>query len=174
MSILGLPVNGTTFQSEQSTAAVNSAAATSVTISGQTITVTLTSHGLSVGNLFTFSGVTGATGLNSQTWVVATVPDANTFTATIATGSSVSGTPAGTILIQRVFNPGPGTFFTTTAANALWEYSPTNAINGTPGQTWRTIVPVSSQGYVYSDGVGAVRVRVASGTAGTTYWSQVA
>jgi len=173
-NILGIPVNGTTFQTEQSTTAVNSAAATAVTISGQTISVNLTAHGLTVGSFFTFSGVTGATGLNGQTWQVATVVDANNFTALIATGSSVSGTPAGTILIQRVFNPGPGSFFTTTAANALWEYSPNNAIPGVPGQTWRTVVPVSSQGYVYSDGVGTIRIRIASGTAGTTLWSQVA
>ena len=173
MSILNIPVNGTTFQTEVSITNVN-VSVTTVTISGQTITVSATAHGFSVGQYFTFSGVTGATGLNNQTWQVATVADADTLTATIATGSSVSGTPGGTIKLQRVFNPGPGSFFVTTGANCIVEYSPNNAIVGVPGQTWRTLIAASSQGYSYIDGVGTIRVRVNTGTAGTTYYSQVA
>ena len=174
MSIQNIPVNGTTFLAEGSTAAVNSAAATSVTIVGNVITVNLTTHGLVVGDLFTLSGVTGATGLNDQTWQVATVVNANSFTANIAAGSSVAGTPAGTILVQRVFQPGPGMAFVSTGANCIVEYSPTNAIPGVPGQTWRTLIAASSQGLAFFDAVGAVRVRVSTGTAGTTRWSLVA
>lgn len=172
MTILGIPVNGTTFSAEASSTAVN-VSVTSIAISGQTITVTATTHGFTVGQYVTFSGVTGATGLNNQTWQVATVPNANSFTCLIATGSSVSGTPAGTIVAQRVFQPGPATFFVTTGANAIVEYSPNNAIPGVPGQTWRTAVANSSQGMVYIDGVGSIRIRVNSASAGTTYWSQV-
>lgn len=171
MTILGIPVNGTTFAAEASSTAVN-VSASAVAISGQTITVTSTAHGFTVGQYVTFSGVTGATGLNNQTWQVATAAT-NSFTITIATGSSVSGTPGGTIVVQRVFQPGPGTFFVTTGANAIVEYSPNNAIPGVPGQTWRTAVANSTAGMVYLDGVGSVRVRVNSASAGTTYWSQV-
>lgn len=174
MSINGIPVPGTTFQPEVTVSAVQSATVTSVTIAGQVITVNLTAHGLTVGTYFTLSGVTGATGLNDQTWQVATVVDANNFTALIATGSSVSGTPAGTIVVQRVFFPNPGIAFVTTAANARVEYSPNNGQPGVPGQTWRTIIPVSSQGQAYFDGPnGAVRIRVAAVTAGNTLYSTV-
>lgn len=172
MSIIGIPVNGTTFQTEVSSTAVN-VSASAVAISGQTITVTSTSHGFSVGQFVTFSGVTGATGLNNQTWQVATVPNANSFTILIATGSSVSGTPGGTIVVQRVFSIGPGSFFVTTGANCIAEYSPNNAIPNVPGQTWRTSIAASSQGFQYFDGVGSIRIRVNSASAGTTYWSQV-
>lgn len=174
MSINGIPVVGSTFGAEVTVSAVQSAAATSVTIAGQVITVNLTAHGLTVGTFFTFAGVTGATGLNDQTWQVATVVDANNFTARIADGFSVSGTPAGTIVVQRLFFPNTGTSFVTTAANARVEYSPNNGQPGIPGQTWRVLIPVSSQGTCYFDGNnGAVRIRVFSGTAGNTLYSTV-
>lgn len=172
MSILNIPVNGETFATEESSSAVE-VSVTSIAISGQTITVTATSHGFTVGQYVTFSGVTGATGLNNQTWQVATVPTSGSFTCTIATGYSVSGTPGGTIVAQRVFNAGPGSFYVTTGANAIVEYSPNNAIPGVPSQTWRTAVAASSRGYVFLDGVGCTRIRVNSASAGTTYWSQV-
>jgi len=170
MSILKVPVNGTTFQTEVSVTAVN-VSASAVAISGQTITVTSTSHGFTVGQFVTFSGVTGATGLNNQTWQVATATS-NSFTITIATGSSVSGTPGGTIVVQRVFNLGPATFFVTTGANTIVEYSPTNAIPDVPSQTWRTAIAASSQGMVFIDGVGAIRLRV-NGASGTSQYSQL-
>lgn len=174
MSINGIPVPGSTFLSEVTVSAVQSAAATAVTIAGQVISVNLTAHALTVGTFFTFSGVTGATGLNDQTWQVATVVDANNFTANIAVGSSVSGTPAGTIVVQRVFFPNAGVSFVTTAANARVEYSPNNGQPGIPGQTWRVLIPVSSQGSTYFDGTnGAIRVRVFSATAGNTLYSTV-
>lgn len=170
MTILGVPVNGTTFQTEVAVTAVD-VSASAVSISGQVITVTSTSHGFTVGQYVTFSGVTGATGLNNQTWQVATA-STNSFTINIATGSSVSGTPGGTILVQRVFNLGPATFFVTTGANTLVEYSPNNAIPNVPGQTWRTAIAASSQGMVYLDGVGSIRLRV-NGASGTSRYSQV-
>lgn len=172
MSILGIQVPGLTFQTEQSTAAVQ-VSASAVAISGQTITVDATAHGFTAGQLVTFSGVTGATGLNNQTWKIATVPTVDQFTIQIASGSSVSGTPGGTIVVQRVFNPGPGSLFVTTDANARVEYSPNNAQVDVPGQTWRTAIPVSSQGFLFVDGVGSIRIRVAAASAGTTRWSQV-
>lgn len=175
MSNVGILVPGITFQPEVTISAVQSATVTGVTITGQNINVNLTSHGLTVGTYFTFSGVTGATGLNDQTWQVSSVTDANNFVALIAAGSTVTGTPAGTIVVQRVFFPNAGIALVTTAGNARVEYSPNNGQPGVPGQTWRTLIAASSAGTAWFDGNAfSTRIRVSTATAGNTLYSTIA
>jgi len=60
--------------------------------SGTTITVTITNHGLSVGNTIGLEFTTGAS--TSGTFTVATVPGANSFTVTAATSRTASGNVA--------------------------------------------------------------------------------
>jgi hypothetical protein len=164
-----LPLKGYMFNTEVSVTRFKLSGA-SIAISGTTATVTLASHLMSVGDLVTFSGVTGATGLNNQTWTVLTVPTTGTYTFDCGT---VTGTPAGTIVQEPVFLLPSGMNFVITGANAAIEYNPDNlyTASNSSGETWRSILPVSLQGMVYSDG-NAVRIRC-NGTTATTYYSNV-
>jgi len=169
MSFGRLPMIGYMFQAEVSKTRFLLSGAT-IAISGGVATVTLASHLMSVGDQVTFSGVTGATGLNNQTWTVATVPTSGTYTINVGT---VTGTPAGTIVQEPVFTLPPGYIFAVLGANAVIEYNPDNLFNSVTasGETWRTIVAASSSNTVYSDG-NAVRMRC-NGTTATSYYSVV-
>lgn len=58
--------------------------------SGTTVTVTITAHGLSVGNIISID-ITSGTAADSDSRVVATVPTANTFTYTAINSLTTSG-----------------------------------------------------------------------------------
>ena len=141
----------------------------SISLDGATATVTLASHLNAVGQQVTFSGVTVVTGLNNQTWTITSVPTTGTYTFPCA----LTGSPGGTIVQEPVFTLPAGTHFVTTLANAKVEYNPDNLYNAinASGETWRPIIPVSSQGVAISDGF-AVRLRC-SGTTATTLYSTV-
>lgn len=168
MAKIGVP--GYYFHTE-ATHAEAQASVTSISISGGTATVTQTSHGYTTGQLVTFSGVTGVTGLNGAHWQI-TVTGTNTYTFP----TTLTGTPAGTILAQPVTVLGYGTYFAALAANVVVEYNPDNTADinqgiGVVGATWRTLIPASGSGTFSTDG-NAVRVRAVSTTA-SSYISQV-
>lgn len=143
-----------------------------ITLDGTTATVTLTNHlNTIVGQQVTFSGVTGVTGLNGQTWTINAITSANSYTFPC----TLTGTPAGTIVQEPVFSIPPGVAFFSLGANAVIEYNADNsynAVNGNAtGQTWRQIFAASTAGSVPSDGF-AVRLRC-SGTTATSYFTMV-
>ena len=72
--------------------------AVSFTFVGTTITATKTSHGLVVGDSITMSGGTGNNTVLNGTWVIDTVPNANSFTFIVLS------TPAGALAAMTV-NP---------------------------------------------------------------------
>lgn len=173
MSINKLPYPGATFNTEQSTALVPISAASSAA-SGNIITVTATAHGLSVGQVVTFTGATPTTYLVTA-FTILSVPTADTFTIFSTLGAITFST--GTVV--PLFYPASGTWFFSMGANALVEYNPTN--DGYPngpddnptrtGATWRTIIAASAADIVPCDGFG-VRIKC-SGTAATSRYSQV-
>jgi hypothetical protein len=168
MSIMKIGVPGTTFQTEISSA-VFKTSVTSITLSGTAATVTATAHGVSVGDIVTFSGVTGVTSLNTTNWQVASVTSSSVYT--IAT--TLTGTPAGTIIQEPVTLLGAGQWIVTLGANCLIEYNPDNlGVVGGIGATWRTLVAASGYGGLETDGSG-IRVRF-SGTTATSYFSRIA
>lgn len=171
MSIMKIGVPGTTFQTELSYATFKTSV-TSITLTGSLATVVATAHGLSVGSLTTFSGVTGVTALNGTIWQVASVTDANTYTFT----TTLTGTPAGTIIQEPVILPAAGQWICTTAANCLVEYNPDNtgvvSTTGGTSSTWRTLIAASSLGSFATDGYG-IRIRF-SGTTATSTFSKFA
>ncbi len=144
-----------------------------ITLDGTNATVTLTSHlNTIVGQQVTFSGVTGVTGLNNQTWTIGTITSANSYTFPC----TLTGTPAGTIVQHPVFTLPAGIAFFSLGANAVIEYNPDNSYNATNGgtsgtQTWRQIFAASTAGTVPSDGY-SVRLRC-SGTTATSVFSVV-
>lgn len=139
-----------------------------ITLDGTNATVTLASHlNTIVGQQVTFSGVTGVTALNNQTWTIGSIVNANTYTFPC----TLVGTPAGTIVQEPVFSVPAGFSFIRLGANAVVEYCPDNSYNATTGnaagQTWRTLLAASSTGAVPSDGF-AVRMRCNGTTASST------
>lgn len=150
------------------------ASVTSITIAAGIATVTQTAHGYAVGQLVTFSGVTGAgvTGLNGAHWQVATVPSANTYTF----ATTLTGTVGGTVVAQPVYVFGSGDWTVLLGANGVVEYNPDNTADalsgvGVTGATWRQLIAASGSGVFHTDG-NAYRFR-ASGTTATSYLSQV-
>lgn len=141
-----------------------------ITLDGTNATVTLASHlNTIVGQQVTFSGVTGVTGLNNQTWTIATIPTSGTYTFPC----TLTGTPAGTIVQHPVFTLPYGYNFFSLGANAVIEYNADNTYNATNGgtsgaQTWRQIFAASTAGSVPSDGF-AVRLRCSGTTATSTF-----
>lgn len=166
---MGLPND---YYGSEVTLAIAQASVTSIAISGGEATVTQTAHGYSTGQIVTFSGVTGVTGLNNAHWSI-TNTGANTYTFT----TSLTGTPAGTIVAQPIYLPAAGQWNSVVAANCIVEYNPDNTVDapiansqGISG-TWRTLLATSSSGTFQTDG-WAVRVRAISTTA-NTYLSQM-
>lgn len=142
-----------------------------IALDGAIATVTLAAHlNTAVGQQVTFSGVTGVTGLNNQTWTISEI----TSTSVYKFPCLLTGSPAGTIVQEPVFTLPAGFNFLTLGANALCDYNPDNLYNAitASGETWRTLIAASANGMVYSDGYG-VRMRC-SGTTATSRYSQVA
>ena len=142
-----------------------------ITLDGTTATVTLASHlNTAVGQQVTFSGATGVTGINNQTWTISAITSTSVYTFPC----TLTGTVTGTIVQEPVFTLPIGTNFVVTGANAKVEYNPDNlyANVNSSGETWRQVVAASSSGMVQSDG-NAVRLRC-SGTTATTTYSTVA
>jgi len=142
----------------------------SISLDGTTATVTLASHlNTFVGQQVTFSGVTGVTALNNQTWTI----NAITSTSVYTFPCTLTGSPGGTIVQEPVFTLPQGFHIVRLAANAIIEYNPDNLylnVNGSASApTWRTLFAASSNGFVGSDGF-SVRMRC-NGTTATTTWS---
>jgi hypothetical protein len=189
MAINKLPVLGTFFANQVAlaglagttyTGTVVAPAAQEVTISrfalsGATIvldgvnaTVTLASHlNTIVGQQVTFSGATGVTAINNQTWTIGSIVSANSYTFPC----TLVGTVTGTIVQEPVFSVPAGFSFMRLGANAIVEYCPDNSYNASTGnvagQTWRTLLAASTNGAVPSDGF-AVRMRCSGTTASST------
>lgn len=170
----GLGMPGYCFGTELSTA-VYKTTATSITIASGIATVVCTAHGRAVGDLVTFSGITGTgvTGLNSGVWQVIAVTDANTYTFATAYAGSVGGT----IIQEPLIFPAPGTYAIVAGANAVVEYNSDNAYTtpavmaaATTTPNWRTLCAASASDSFKTDGV-SVRIRC-NGTSATTYYSQ--
>jgi len=82
------------------------------TTGSATVTVNKTAHGLSVGDLFTFTSVTPPTGFTApdfttNTFEVKTVPTTGTFTITMATTSSGTASASGSATVNPYFQVGP-------------------------------------------------------------------
>lgn len=74
-----------------------------VTAGSPTITVSYTSHGLSVGNAVTFYSSTVVGGLSADgAWTVATVPNANSFTFTHTANANSTTGPTGSTIVSKV------------------------------------------------------------------------
>lgn len=173
MSLMKLGVPNDFFQTEI-TNATATGSVTSITIAAGVATVVQTAHGYAVGQLLTFSGITGTgvTGLNGAHWVITKVVDANTYTFS----TTLTGTVGGTIIAQPVYVFGAGQWFVTVAANGIVEYNPDNIADvlqgvAITGATWRTLVATGSSGWFTTDG-SAVRFRAISTTA-NSYLSQL-
>ena len=91
---------------------------TSIARSGNTITITVASHGLVVGDQVTLTGATGTiAGLNGD-YTVATAADSNTITVTSSTSGNIADPTSGYgTLSYRVSVSGAGTAFNTAADN---------------------------------------------------------
>ena len=79
-----------------------------------TVTVNYTSHGLRVGDLFTFTNVTPPSGagyvaadFETNTFQVVTAPDANTFTITMAAAATATTSASGSADINPYATVGP-------------------------------------------------------------------
>lgn len=141
-----------------------------ITLDGTNATVTLASHlNTIVGQQVTFSGATGVTAINNQTWTIGSIPTSGTYTFPC----TLTGTVTGTIVQEPVFTLPQGFHMIRLAANAIIEYNPdnlyVNAAGSATAPTWRTLNAASTNAFVGSDGF-AVRMRC-SGTTATTTWS---
>ena len=79
-----------------------------------TVTVNKTAHGLSIGDLFTFTSVTPPSGagyvaadFETNTFQVVTKPDNDTFTITMASAASATTSASGSATINPYIKPGP-------------------------------------------------------------------
>ena len=82
------------------------------TTGSKTVTVNKVAHGLSVGDLFTFTSVTPPTGFigtdfTTNTFEVITVPTADTFTITMAVNSSGTASNSGSASVNPYVIVGP-------------------------------------------------------------------
>ena len=82
------------------------------TTGSKTVTVNKVAHGLSVGDLFTFTSVTPPTGFietdfTTNTFQVVTVPTADTFTITMAVNSSGTASNSGSASVNPYVIVGP-------------------------------------------------------------------
>lgn len=186
MSMQKLPTLGTFFKpfvpiAGQASTAVEVSIArfklsgAAITLDGTTATVTLASHlNTVVGQQVTFSGATGVTAINNQTWTISSIPTTGTYTFPC----SLTGTVGGTIVQEPVFTMPQGFSYALVNANANIEYCSDNSYIATNGSqtspTWKIYVtgnatPVPA--LVASDGF-SVRLRC-NGTTATTYFSVV-
>jgi hypothetical protein len=194
MSMQKLPVIGTFFKNQVPvpgqtgvnalTGATVAPAATEVTISrfllsgaaivldGTTATVTLASHlNTIVGQQVTFSGATGVTALNGQTWTISQIVSASVYRFPC----TLTGTVTGTIVQEPVFTLPQGHIIVRMAANANVEYNSDNGYISPSGSatapTWKIQVvgnatPVVA--LVVSDGF-ATRIRCMGTTASSFF-----
>ena len=79
-----------------------------------TVTVNKTSHGLLAGDLFTFTSVTPPVGagyvaddFETNTFEVISVPDADTFTVTMASAATATTSASGAATVNPYIKPGP-------------------------------------------------------------------
>jgi hypothetical protein len=79
-----------------------------------TVTVNKTAHGLSVGDLFTFTSVTPPSGagyvaadFQTNTFQVVTIPNNDTFTITMASAATATTSASGSATINPYIKPGP-------------------------------------------------------------------
>lgn len=154
----------------------------SIALNGTIATVTLASHLLATGDQTTFSGTTGVTALNNATWGPVTVTGSGTYTFPC----SLTGSPGGTIVQEKLFFFPAGQWIVNLGANGQVEYNPDNSyganfgisggsggqLNSGPDATWRILIPASTPGNFDTDGF-AVRFRE-NGTTATSNFSQVA
>ncbi|MBX6392464.1 MAG: hypothetical protein IRY96_03245 [Burkholderiales bacterium] len=174
MSILKLPVPGSTFNAQLSVSLVPSTVSGTPTPSNGILTVTTTAaHGLSVGQAVTFTGSSN-NAYNGVVFKVLSVPSSTTFTVASTLGQ-LTGT---TISAVPVYYPPPGFYYVVTGANAVWFFDPGNLSwpQSDPTQTLTggaqtTIIAASAKGFVWTDGFGAGLL--CNGSAGTTVLSQV-
>ena len=101
-----------------------------------TVTVNSTSHGLEVGDLFTFTMSSAPTGFVSNdfngTFQVVTVPDINSFTITMSTTSSGTASASGLASINPYVRPGAlNQTFGFGWGTGLWSGSLAGAISST-------------------------------------------
>ena len=191
MTMMKLPVQGTFFANQLAVAgqtgvnaltgatvnpSANEVSISRFLLSGATIvldgvnaTVTLAAHlNIIVGQQVTFSGATGVTAINNQTWTIGSITSSSVYTFPC----SLTGTVTGTIVQEPVFTLPQGFTFMRTAANAIVEYNPdnlyVNANGSATAPTWRTILAASANAVVPSDGF-SVRLRCSGTTATTTY-----
>ena len=142
-----------------------------IVLDGTNATVTLASHLFTAaGQQVTFSGATGVTGINNQTWTISSVTSSSVYVFPCA----LTGTVTGTIVQEPVYTLPPGFGFAALGANAAIEYNSDNkftAVNSS-GETWRSLIAASGSGTFISDG-NAVRLRC-NGTTATSNYSILA
>ena len=148
----------------------------SISLSGTKATVTLASHLLVTGDYVTFSGTTSTTGLNTATWG----PITKTASGTYTFPCTITGSPGGTIVQEKLYFFAAGVWTCLVGANGAIEYCPNNnwgkaAPNGDgTDTTWRTLVAASTAyGRSFSTDGYSVRFRD-NGTTATSYFSKVA
>ena len=146
--------------------------ASTITISGATqanpISITATAHGLSVGAVITITGVVGMTQLNSNTYMVGTVPDANHITLTdmhsnaINSSSYSSYTSGGTGTVQAVGGVIPTKTLGLDDSYAFDEWGRQITYVVDPRATLKTsCVPL--QNYPSNNGVGGITIESSTG-----------
>ena len=101
-----------------------------------TVTVNLTSHGLNVGDLFTFTISSAPTGFVSAdfsgTFQVVTVPDINSFTITMSSTATGTASASGSASINPYVRPGAlNQTFGFGWGTGLWSGSLAGAISST-------------------------------------------
>lgn len=152
-----------------------------IAIASGVATVTLANHLLTTGDLVTFSGVTGVTGLNNATWGPVTVTASGTYTFPTA----LTGSPGGTIVQEKLYFPAAGEWVCLLGANGQLEYNPDNTYGANFGlstgaggtanagldATWRILIAASAAGRFVTDGY-SFRFRE-NGTTATSVFSMV-
>lgn len=145
----------------------------SISLDGTTATVTLASHLLTTGDYVTFSGTTGVTGLNNATWGPVTVTSSGAYTFPC----TLTGSPAGTIVQEKLYFFGAGDWNVLLGANGAIEYNSNNVwgedypTSSAGGDTWRTLIAASGSGVFTTDGI-SYRFRQ-NGTTATSYFSLI-
>lgn len=172
MSVRRIVRAGSWFNTEVSNALFKLSGA-SISLDGTTATVTLAAHLLTTGDYVTFSGVTGITALNNATWGPVTVTASGTYTFPC----TLTGSPGGTIVQEKLYFVPAGQWDCHLGANGQLEYNPDNKLgqnwpvpNG-QDPTWRVLIPASDSGFFETDGYSH-RFRE-NGTTATSYFSQV-
>lgn len=130
--------------------------------------------------LFQLSGATVNTAVNGFTMAILAIPSTTTMlVACPVTGTNPTVTAASFI---PVFAPQYGEYNILTGANCVVQYNPDNtgapytfnslASSVVPAPTFRQLLAASSAGQIEFDGLPGQTIVLASGSAGTTRWSQ--